>query len=405
MTVSVRWRVLAGFGTALLLLAIVGSVAYRSSLVTTAGVAEVRAAGDEMIGYQQLLALVEQERAAVRGFVIVGSDAILAPHDSALAQLPSVLRDLRRLAGADSVEQRGLDSIQTLIATRASLAAEIIRTRRVAGAAAASSLLITGPGTQLGDLLRRLIGGMVAVQHAERDRRIAALQEHAKSTRGIVLAGWLIAILAVGVATMLVFRGLASRERAEAHVRELADDLQDLYDHAPVGYHSLDAHGIFVRMNQTELGWLGYARDEIVGRMHFTDLLAPASREGFELNFERFRATGEVRDQAYSLFRKNGTILPVLLSASAVRDADGRFVMSRGVSMDVTERRRMEVEVQTLSGLLPICASCKKIRDDRGYWNQIESYISRHSRAEFSHGLCPECLQRLYPELAAEPGP
>lgn len=55
--------------------------------------------------------------------------------------------------------------------------------------------------------------------------------------------------------------------------------------------------------------------------------------------------------------------------------------------------------VKLLSGLLPICASCKKIRDDKGYWNQIESYIREHSEAEFSHGLCPECAKRLYPEI------
>ncbi len=56
-------------------------------------------------------------------------------------------------------------------------------------------------------------------------------------------------------------------------------------------------------------------------------------------------------------------------------------------------------EARTLRGLLPICASCKKIRDDKGYWNQIESYIKEHSLAEFSHGICPECAKRLYPEL------
>jgi hypothetical protein len=55
--------------------------------------------------------------------------------------------------------------------------------------------------------------------------------------------------------------------------------------------------------------------------------------------------------------------------------------------------------VRTLSGLLPICSSCKKIRDDQGYWNQIERYISKHSMAEFTHGLCPECAKRLYPNL------
>jgi hypothetical protein len=56
-------------------------------------------------------------------------------------------------------------------------------------------------------------------------------------------------------------------------------------------------------------------------------------------------------------------------------------------------------KVKTLSGLLPICASCKKIRDDKGYWNQIESYIQSHSDAEFSHGICPDCAKKLFAEF------
>ena len=56
-------------------------------------------------------------------------------------------------------------------------------------------------------------------------------------------------------------------------------------------------------------------------------------------------------------------------------------------------------KVKTLSGFLPICASCKKIRDDKGYWNQIEDYIQKRSEAQFSHGLCSECAERLYPEM------
>lgn len=61
-------------------------------------------------------------------------------------------------------------------------------------------------------------------------------------------------------------------------------------------------------------------------------------------------------------------------------------------------------KVKTLSGLLPICASCKKIRDDQGYWNQIEVYIRDHSEAEFTHGLCPECARKHYPEYFPDPG-
>jgi glucose-6-phosphate-specific signal transduction histidine kinase len=58
--------------------------------------------------------------------------------------------------------------------------------------------------------------------------------------------------------------------------------------------------------------------------------------------------------------------------------------------------RKALSQVKTLSGLIPICASCKKIRDDQGYWNQLETFIQEHSEAEFSHGICPECMKKLY---------
>jgi uncharacterized protein YacL len=79
-------------------------------------------------------------------------------------------------------------------------------------------------------------------------------------------------------------------------------------------------------------------------------------------------------------------------------------------NMEEISRRREELdlmnqelekalsEVKELSGLLPICSSCKKIRDDSGYWNQIEEYIKDHSKADFTHGLCPHCAEKLYPE-------
>jgi PAS domain S-box-containing protein len=91
----------------------------------------------------------------------------------------------------------------------------------------------------------------------------------------------------------------------------------------------------------------------------------------------------------------------------------GEWLGRRCSNRDITERKKSEeqkenllvnlqealAKIRTLSGFLPICASCKKIRDDEGYWHQIESYIRDHSDAEFSHGICPTCARRLYPEL------
>ena len=96
-----------------------------------------------------------------------------------------------------------------------------------------------------------------------------------------------------------------------------------------------------------------------------------------------------------------------------VNKATGR-IEAIGVTRDITERKRAEDalqekavelrraldQIKTLRGIVPICSGCKKIRDDQGSWHQVEVYVHDHTEAEFSHGLCPECLKRLYPKYA-----
>ena len=73
---------------------------------------------------------------------------------------------------------------------------------------------------------------------------------------------------------------------------------------------------------------------------------------------------------------------------------------ARELEKTVIELKRANDTIKSLKGLIPICAKCKKVRDDDGYWHQIEQYISEHSEADFTHGFCPECLQKLYPKYA-----
>ncbi|MBZ0104930.1 MAG: response regulator [Sulfuricella denitrificans] len=121
-----------------------------------------------------------------------------------------------------------------------------------------------------------------------------------------------------------------------------ADEIEDLYNKAPCGYHSLDADGRYIRINDTELAWMGYAREDVVDRLHFYDVLTPASKTVFEESFPLFKEQGWIRDIEFEMLRRDGTILPVLLNATAIRDTDGRFVSSRSTMNDITDRKHAE---------------------------------------------------------------
>jgi hypothetical protein len=84
---------------------------------------------------------------------------------------------------------------------------------------------------------------------------------------------------------------------------------------------------------------------------------------------------------------------------SLEREIQERQKASKALESNVIELREALNQIKTLHGIVPICAGCKKIRDDRGFWEQVESYVTKHSHAQFSHSMCPECMKRYYPEL------
>jgi hypothetical protein len=146
------------------------------------------------------------------------------------------------------------------------------------------------------------------------------------------------------------------------------------------------------------------------GRFGF--LVSEADRSAFKTFLER-TFTGKTREFLEVALPKQG-ISPLFVRIEDVVSEDGQEC--RAAVSDITERKRSEEEreklikelqeavakVKTLSGMLPICTSCKKIRDDKGYWNQIEVYIRDHSDTEFTHGICPECFKKLYPNEPLE---
>jgi PAS domain S-box-containing protein len=199
-------------------------------------------------------------------------------------------------------------------------------------------------------------------------------------------------------------RQLRRNEATMAHLASIVECCQD----AIVG-KALD--GTVVSWNAGAEALYGYTANEMVGRS--VEILISRDRRNEQLAISRSVNAGERVDRFETLHvRKDGTLVEVSLTISPLKDAQGNIIGASAVARDISKRKREQAEsmrliqeltealarVKTLSGLLPICASCKKIRDDKGYWQQVETYIRKHSEAEFTHGICPECFQRLYPE-------
>ncbi len=141
-------------------------------------------------------------------------------------------------------------------------------------------------------------------------------------------------------------RDITARRQAEEKLRRYTTEVHDLYNNAPTGYHSVDADGVFVRINDTELRMLGYTREEVIGKLRFSDLLTPESLRAFQQHFPVFKQRGYVQDLEFDLLRKDGTVLPVLISATAITDEQGNYLHSRSTVVDITERKAAEIALR-----------------------------------------------------------
>ena len=184
------------------------------------------------------------------------------------------------------------------------------------------------------------------------------------------------------------------------NLRKANNDLtlfRKLLEHSNDAIFILDpTDGSFLDVNETACRRLGYPRATLL-RMGIRDIQATASTAAdWRKLRERFISEGPLLVEGRHL-RADGTSFPVEVSVSRAESGGKTYILTN--ARDITERRKMEEaikEVDTLRGLIPICSKCKKIRNDKGFWEKVETYLEKHSSARFTHGLCKDCMQELY---------
>ncbi len=205
-----------------------------------------------------------------------------------------------------------------------------------------------------------------------------------------------------------VMTDITELKQKEIILKENELRFRTLFEEAKDAIYLFDGAGNFLNVNQAACDTSGYTKEELIGLSvdqldrEFTQKSVPQLLDPIQ--------PGQTLQVNGTHIKKNGTCFPVEVGISCFTQDNA--IVYLGHARDISERKKAEAEkekliqelgraikeIKTLSGMLPICSSCKKIRDDQGYWNRIETYIEKNSDALFSHSICPECSEKLYGE-------
>jgi len=331
-----------GFVLALLVLASVG-VASCISAVTYGDRSDlVLNTRQVLANVEETMSLIRDAESAHRGFLLTGQSDFFDRVASNRGLIAATLDDLRELTADNALQQRNLELLGRLVHEKFT---GMLSNANLREQSAAASEALDRYFVWSADTMRRLHRVVADIQREERrllDAREDAQRASSHQLLAAIAVGTIVSFLMLGGGFVLLRREIAERRRAEDATRVHSAAVEDLYQNAPCGYHSIDEAGYYASINDTELAWLGYRREEVVGRMRHADIMTPRSAAKFAGDFERFKAGDGQREFEYEYVRRNGERFPVVVVGAPILDEAGRFLRTRAVVMDVSARREAE---------------------------------------------------------------
>jgi len=290
---------------------------------------------------EQILTAAMDMETSQRGYVITGDSLFLKPLALGIDTLQRHLDTLRMLTHDRLVQQKRLDKLKMAVEKKAAFSKNVVIARH-RGFQSAFDSIQTFKGILLMNNIKAIINDM---QREEKNLLQQRMQTNERNFRQynlalIELLGATIIILSMVFIAIHV--NIKARAIAGAKLKAASLEIKDLYENAPCGYHSLNADGVFVEINRTMLSWLNYRKDEVIGKLTFLDIVAPASHHAAREIFPALKNQGSVNNLEVMFVRLDGTTFPALLNSTAVRDSQGQFVKSRSTVFDITERKVAE---------------------------------------------------------------
>lgn len=332
--------IIAGFGISFSSVLVVSIFSYENSVRFVENSGLISHAYRMLSESEAVISTMKDAETGARGFVLSGTPAFLEPYEAARERIGEQMRALMQLEENHPLQRSRIEQLDPFIERKLQSSKKLIDVYSRGGPSAAQKLVASGEGETAMDSIRALVRRLQDDERLFLQRRL--LEHESGLSRSITFFA-LLTFLILGLFLALyifIERGLTARQRSEKALQEAAREIEDLYHNAPCGYHSLDATGTILSINNTELAWLGYSREEAVGRLKFIDLLTEKGIEQFKRTFPKFLAKGHIADLEFEVKRKDGSTFWALLSATAVTDEQGNFVRSRTTMFDITDKHR-----------------------------------------------------------------
>jgi PAS domain S-box-containing protein len=374
--------------------------------------------------------LLDMQR-GMRGYVVLGDTNALASFYNCTILEQQALEHLNALTTDSADQQERIKSLNADMAVLLNFDNGAIALYRREGFPGISKLDATGQSRAIFGRTDDVLKQFLAKEQELWDIRDASEQSKYHYAGHMLVIGSVLAALLLLLATYLAGRELKCRRKAEAELREALLLQKAILNCADYGIVSTNLEGVVQTFNAAAEHMLGYSAAEVVDKatpMLWRDQQEVAERaqklsgklgmpveESFDVVAKKVQADG-VDESEWTFVRKNGSRFPTMIVATPLGDDVHGFAGYLGIFRDITDRKRAEKEkealiaelkktlldVKTLSGMIPICAWCKNVRSDTGYWQTVEQYVRSHSDARFSHGVCPSCSEKLKKGVAED---
>jgi len=414
---SLERRIQVGFGIAVAIIVAVGAASLRSTDATVSGARWVAHTLQVRAELEAGFADLMEAETGVRGYVITGDTSYLAPYRFARATLSSRLRGLRALTADNPAQQRRLDSLDALVATRLERFQWTVETRRTGGPAAAGRAVIGGRGKELMQQVRELVRQMEDDEERLLAERSAALQAKARLARFTAWGGALIAVTLAVIAGALITRELAGRRRVEQTLGETQRRFQQVLASSTAVIYANAVSGTtfsptWVSENVTRI--TGYGPDEPLQPTWWLDNLHPDDRARVLSEMPALFANDQLTTE-YRFRGKDGAYHWVHDEARLLRDAAGRPTEVVGSWVDITDRRQAETSLRASEARLRLLVGSVRdyaiyMLDPEGHvrsWNAGAQHIKGYTESEilgqhFSRFYTPEDVAAGRPDAALQ---